>query len=116
MIDQAARLNEDQADARMCMPLASDLCIAWREARGATREAVQRKLKSPTHGVPALDAWLLATESNDRADGGIRNILSMPKKAQRELARADSASCLFFVSLHSELSSLSPIFFSGGTS
>ena len=73
------------------MPLASDLCIAWREARGATREAVHRKLKSPTHGVPALDAWLLATESNDRADGGIRNILSMPKKAQRELSASVKA-------------------------
>ena len=40
---------------------------------------------SPTSGVPSLDAWLLATDSD------VRNIRAMPQKAQRELSASVKA-------------------------
>ena len=74
---------------RACLLLATS--VVHGRACAATREAVRRKLPSPTSGVPTLDAWLLATEADSRPDMGIGQILSMPTQAQRELSASVKA-------------------------
>jgi len=83
-IEQAALIGSGR-DASQYIPIASDLHIAWREAVVCTRTALARNLTSPTSGVPSLDAWLLATDSD------VRNIRAMPQKAQRELSASVKA-------------------------
>ena len=83
-IEQAALIGSGR-DASQYIPIANDLHIAWREAVVCTRTALARNLTSPTSGVPSLDAWLLATDSD------VRNIRAMPQKAQRELSASVKA-------------------------